>query len=117
MPGLTAVRVVGRLDRMDRSSPAEPVHQINNTNPPPTKSKSIDKSSKQAIIRNIQGVADLGDVVGEHGVVHEVDAEGEGVQGGPPARGQKLLDEPALFRFWCCGGGVGVECDVLNKVR
>ena len=49
--------------------------------------------------------------------MHEVDAEGEGVQGGPPARGQKLLDEPALFRFWCCGGGVGVECDVLNKVR
>lgn len=38
----------------------------------------------------------LGDVVGEHGVVHEVDAEGEGVERGPPPGGQELLDQPAL---------------------
>ena len=39
----------------------------------------------------------LGDVVGEDGVVHEVDAEGEGVERGPPPRGQELLDQPALL--------------------
>lgn len=41
--------------------------------------------------------------------MHEVDAEGEGVERGPPPRGQELLDEPALL-FFCllgcvCGGG------------